>query len=71
MGYQYKVIKDYNGRKFFLKNEMNMKIFKYYNKVLLLDIKKAYIYYKFLKKFHLNSSSSRMVNRCLYCGRAN
>lgn len=71
MGTKIKVHKDYISRNFFLKNEMNIKLMKYYTKVLLLDVSKGYVYYKFLKKFHLNSSSSRLVNRCLYTGRAN
>lgn len=71
MGYKHKIKKDFRNRLFFNKNEFNFIILKYYNNVDI-DIKyKYYIFYKFLKQFHLNSSSSRIVNRCIMTGRAN
>ena len=71
MGYRHKLKKDYINRKFFNKNEFNSIILKYYNNSDIDNKYKYYIFYKFLKKFHLNSSSSRIVNRCIITGRAN
>jgi hypothetical protein len=71
MGFKHKLKKDVKTRIFFNKNEMNCILLRYYNN-LDIDLKyKYYILFKFLKKFHLNSSSSRTVNRCSMTGRAN
>ncbi len=71
MGFKHKIKKDMRNRTFFNKNEFNSIILKYYNNTDI-DIKyKYYFFFKFLKKFHLNSSSSRVVNRCVMTGRAN
>lgn len=71
MGFKHKLKKDVRNRIFFNKNEMNCILLKYYNN-LEIDLKyKYFILFKFLKKFHLNSSSSRTVNRCSMTGRAN
>src|SRR4029079_14642784 len=70
MGSKNKLKKDLNTRKFFKKSEMKNIIFKYYiNTNIDIEYKK-FFFYKFIKKFHLNSSSSRMVNRCVITGRA-
>jgi len=71
MGYKHKLVKDFRNRKFFNKNEFNCILLKYYNNVNIQEKYKIYIFYRFLKKFHLNSSSSRIVNRCIMTGRAN
>jgi small subunit ribosomal protein S14 len=70
MGYKYKLKKDSMTRDFFKKNEMNNLLFKYYLNSNLDFKYKSYFFYKFLYRFHLNSSSSRVVNRCLITGRA-
>jgi hypothetical protein len=71
MGFKHKLKKDIKNRIFFNKNEFNFLLLRYYNNIDI-DIKyKYYIFFKFLKKFHLNSSSSRIVNRCSMTGRAN
>jgi len=70
MGHLHKLNKDYNMRFFFFKGELDNVVFKYYiNTALDADYKK-YMFYKFLNRFHLNSSSSRIVNRCLVTSRA-
>ena len=71
MGYKHKLKKDLINRKFFNKNEFNCIFLKYINNSDIDKKYKIYIFYKFLKKFHLNSSSSRIVNRCIITGRAN
>ena len=72
MGYKHKLNKDFVNRKFFLKNELNCVMLSYFNKTVDLDyFYKCYFFYKFLNSFHLNSSSSRIVNRCIRTGRAN
>ena len=45
-----------------LKYQLNNKLLK--KKLLLI------LHYKNLKKFHLNSSSSRIVNTCIHTGRS-
>ena len=70
MNKQKKIEKDKNIRMLFKKKELFMVLFKYgilMNKNIRL---KNYYYYNFIKKFHLNWSSSRVVNRCLYTSRA-
>jgi small subunit ribosomal protein S14 len=70
MGFKLKLKKDFMTRYFFNKNEINTIIFKYYlNSNLKLKYKK-YIFYKYIYRFHLNSSVCRIVNRCLLTGRA-
>lgn len=71
MGYTHKLKKDLINREFFNKNEFNCIYLRYINNSHLDKKYKIYIFYKFLKKFHLNSSSSRIVNRCIMTGRAN
>ena len=70
MGYKHKLKKDLKTRQFFKKSEMKNIILKYYiNTDIYIEYKK-YFFFKFLKNFHLNSSSSRIVNRCVITGRA-
>jgi small subunit ribosomal protein S14 len=70
MGYKHKLKKDLINRNFFKKSEMSNLVFKYYLNSNLDHKYKKYFFYKFVYKFHLNSSSSRIVNRCLLTGRA-
>ena len=66
----YGLEKDKRTRYFWSKNELNMIAFKYIISSDLSKEYKQYIYHKFLKKFHLNSSQSRIVNRCVFCSRS-
>ena len=71
MGFKHKLYKDYKGRYFFEKNELNIVLLSYCMKLTNIGFQnKAYLYFKFLRNFHLNSSSSRIVNRCLLTGRS-
>ena len=65
-----KVKKDKKVRVLFKKNELFIILFKY--GILMNNEKnnKNFYYLKFIKKFHLNWSSSRIVNRCIYTTRA-
>jgi hypothetical protein len=71
MGFKHKLKKDLINRKFFNKNEFNFIFLRYINNIDIDKKYKYYFFFKFLKKFHLNSSSSRIVNRCIITGRAN
>jgi hypothetical protein len=71
MGFKHRLKKDMRNRIFFDKNEFNFLLLKYYNNVDIAIEYKSYFFFKFMKKFHLNSSSSRIVNRCSMTGRAN
>lgn len=71
MGYKHKLQKDVETRIYFNKNELNCILLKYYYNTSIKKKYKNFIFYKFIKKFHLNSSSSRIVNRCIMTGRAN
>jgi ribosomal protein S14 len=62
--------KDRKVRFLFKKKELLIVLFKY--GILMNKEKKYknYYYLNFIKRFHLNWSSSRVVNRCLYTSRA-
>lgn len=65
-----KIKKDKKTRYLFKKKELNFVLYKY-GILSNNNIKsKNYYYLNFIKKFHLNFSSSRIVNRCLYTSRA-
>jgi hypothetical protein len=73
MGYRHKIYKDKLHRKFFYENEMNIILLHYLNNLSKHNItfnKKALYFFKFLRKYHLNSSRARIVNRCLFTGRS-
>ena len=70
MGHLHKLKKDYSMRFFFAKTEVYNVLFKYYMNTMLDTEYKKYFFYKFVNRFHLNSSSSRIVNRCLVTSRA-
>lgn len=63
--------KDIKKRKFVAKNEFKLILLKYQlsNSMLKKSIKLIF-HYKFLKKFHLDSSKTRLVNICLETGRS-
>lgn len=71
MGLTHRLSKDLKNRKFFKRNELNFVFLKYYYNLDLDSKFKYFFLYKFIKKFHLNSSSSRIVNYCIITGRAN
>lgn len=63
--------KDIKKRKFVLKNEFKLIMLKYQlNNIFLKKKIKLIFHYKFLKKFHLDSSKTRLVNLCLETGRS-
>jgi hypothetical protein len=63
--------KDIKKRNFFLKNEFNLILLKYQmNNINLNKNVKLIFHYKFLKKFHLDSSKTRLVNICIETGRS-
>jgi hypothetical protein len=71
MGYKHKIKKDKIMRNFFEKKELNNILLKYYINNNNIDINfKNSVFFKFLKNFHLNSSSSRIVNRCIMTGKS-
>lgn len=70
MGYKHKIRKDVKTRLFFNKKEIECVLLNYFNNLDLNKRHKIYIFYKFLRKFHLNSSSSRIVNICIKTGRS-
>jgi len=63
--------KDIKKRNYFLKNEFKLILLKYQlnNNCLARNIKLIF-HYKFLKKFHLDSSKTRLVNICIETGRS-
>lgn len=65
-----KIKKDKKFRENFKKKEMRIIFYKY----LLFSTKnldyKRFHAFTFIRKFHLNWSSSRVVNRCIYTGRS-
>ena len=66
-----RIIKDYKVRQKFSKNEYNWMIMKYNMSLSFLDYKyKNYIFFKYMRKFHVNSSMSRINSICLISGRA-
>lgn len=63
--------KDIKKRNFFLKNEFKNLLLKYQlNNNRLQKSIKLIFHYKFLKKFHLDSSKTRLVNICIETGRS-
>jgi len=68
---QYSIKKDKKIRVNVKKNEFKQYLLKYQLNNNNLEKKiKLILHYKNLKKFHLNSSSSRIVNTCIYTGRS-
>jgi len=65
-----KIEKDKLVRKNNLKNEMFLLVNKYNLNVNTLLFKyKYYIYFKIMRRFHLNSSISRIKSTCIISGR--
>jgi len=66
-----RIVKDYNVRVNFNKSEFNWMLMKY--NMSLYFLKKKYknkIFFKYMKKFHVNSSMCRINSVCLISGRA-
>ncbi len=70
MGSFYKKKKDKNVRENFKKSEVKLLLFKFLYFSNNNKNHKQFYAYEFIKKFHLNSSSSRIRNRCVYTGRS-
>jgi len=71
MGLYHKIKKDKLMRKYVAKNELNSILLRYNFKSEFITLKKkAIIFYWFLRKFHLTSSISRIVNFCIVTGKA-
>ena len=71
MGYIHKINKDKKSRYYFNKKELNLVFNKY--TISCKDISrkhKLYFWSKFIYRYHLNSSSSRIVNTCVITGRS-
>lgn len=64
-----KIKKDRIVRKNNFKNEFNLLINKYNLNNNLLFKYKYYIFFKMMRKFHLNSSICRIKNTCVISGR--
>lgn len=68
---QHSIKKDKIVRKNFKKFEFRRYLLKYQlNNNNIKRKTKLILHYKNLKKFHLNSSSSRIVNTCIHTGRS-
>jgi len=66
-----RIKKDYGVRARFQKNEMNWMLMKYNISLYLLNMKyKNYIFFKYMRRFHVNSSMCRINSICLLSGRA-
>jgi small subunit ribosomal protein S14 len=71
MGFINRINKDKVVRKNFKLNEFNRLIMKYNLNLYFLSNKyKNFLFYSYIKRFHLNSSSSRIVNTCVISGRS-
>ena len=65
-----KIKKDKKIRREFKKKELNIVLYKYVTLSSNNLNNKRFYTFEFIRKFHLNSSSSRIVNRCIFTGRA-
>lgn len=65
-----KIKKDKKIRDKVQRNEKNVLLYKYLLFNSLSKKNKHFYFFNFIKKFHLNSSSSRVINRCIYTGRS-
>jgi len=71
MGYIHSIKKDKNVRKNFYKSELKLILLKYNLNLFYLKNNFKYIlFFKFIKRFHLSSSYSRLVNKCIITGRS-
>jgi hypothetical protein len=61
--------KDFAVRKNFKRKELSIILYKYGTAMNKQKKGKAFFYFNLVRKFHLNWSSSRVVNKCLYSGR--
>lgn len=68
---QRRIRKDLVVRENFNKNEYNWMLMKYNMSLYFLDYKfKNWVFLKYMRRFHLNSSMSRINSICLLSGRA-
>jgi ribosomal protein S14 len=66
-----RIVKDDKVRKNFFKNEYNWMLMKYNMSLYFLDYKyKNLIFFKYMRKFHVNASMARINSICLISGRA-
>jgi hypothetical protein len=66
-----RIVKDYNVRINFNKSEYKWILMKYNMSLYFLNKKyKNFIFFKYMKKFHVNSSLCRINSICLISGRA-
>jgi len=66
-----RIIKDRNVRANFYKNEFNWMLMKYNMSLYFLKNKyKNFIFFKYMKNFHVNSSMCRINSVCIISGRA-
>jgi len=66
-----RIKKDFNVRVRFEKNEMKWMLMKYNISLYILNMKyKNYIFFKYMRRFHVNSSMCRINSICLLSGRA-
>lgn len=61
--------KDKKNRDKFFRNELKILVYKYGLFGNIEKEHKQFYLYKFIQRFHLNWSMSRIVNKCLYTGR--
>lgn len=66
----FKIKKDKKIREYYKRKEFKLLLYKYTAFSCNNINYKRYYVFKFIKKFHLNSSKSRVVNRCLFTGRS-
>jgi len=66
-----KIKKDFKTRNYASKKEFKLIMLKYQlNNINITKKIKLIFHYKFLKNFHLSSSTSRIVNTCIHTGRS-
>jgi len=63
--------KDALVRKNFKSKELSIILYKYGTAMNTEKRIKTFFYFNLVRKFHLNWSSARVVNKCLYSGRTN
>lgn len=68
---KHNIKKDKKTRFFLKQKELKRIVLKYnLNSKFIKKKYKLIFFYKFIKNFHLNSSTSRLVNTCIYTGRS-
>ena len=68
---KHSIKKDIKTRNYFYKKEFKLVMLKYQLSNNNINRKiKLIFHYKFLRNFHINSASSRIVNMCIHTGRS-